>query len=587
MKFASSPFSSLSVTALTTILATLFSTTFSLTSSIYSNDISDKLWHPLGTTLPLSSELDTNSMEQAGYSVATNDSGLRVAIGSPHYSSRRGRVRVYEFNQLKESWEKVGDDIVGSSIGELFGQVVKMDHSGSFLAVGSPNYDKGNKQEVGCVKVFQVVDVMNPGIPIEFQDELPKKWFMTGNTIVGDDSFGHFGTDFNLFSDKSGDVESDSESLEIVIGAPGALHPTTGKEVGSVSIYRIDIEEDQQITNVQWVRTFVKYGDELFAKYGTSVSMTKTGDMLAVGSPKFRDSKGKITVYKKTGADFVPMSIDAYEEFANEAGFECGSVVQLDFAGEYFVYSCPKAHSNTKLQAGKIELFKLSGSSSTGTNEWERLRTPIFGENDGDHAGTSIALRRPRDEILFLAVGAPDNTPSSKKRQSGHARIYHANLDNEEWKIAGYDIDGKASFEKFGHSVALALDGHRVIVGAPDGDGNGYALAFELTYSAPPTSAPTRAPSIAKKPTRGSGGTDELKDIEKKRKTSGWLVLFITIFSFCLLFVIFKVGMKMRSGGFSRSGQNIEHMDLRLNESHEPQQPYADAPVQLKTPDII
>ena len=61
----------------------------------------------------------------------------------------------------------------------------------------------------------------------------------------------------------------------------------------------------------------------------------------------------------------------------------------------------------------------------------------------------------------------------------------------------GSDIDGEASGDYSGHSVALSSDGMRVAIGAPDNDGNGNNAGQVRVYRfASVSSAATPVPTL-------------------------------------------------------------------------------------------
>ena len=52
-------------------------------------------------------------------------------------------------------------------------------------------------------------------------------------------------------------------------------------------------------------------------------------------------------------------------------------------------------------------------------------------------------------------------------KDSGHVRVYQFNGPGNPWIQLGLDIDGEASGDNSGYSVALSSDGTRVAITAP------------------------------------------------------------------------------------------------------------------------
>jgi len=95
-----------------------------------------------------------------------------------------------------------------------------------------------------------------------------------------------------------------------------------------------------------------------------------------------------------------------------------------------------------------------------------QLGSDIDGEAATDRFGSSISIS---SDGTKLAVGAPLNDGNGSS--SGHARIFQ--YSGGSWSQLGADIDGEASGDRFGHTIAIDSDGNRVAVAGPLNDGNG------------------------------------------------------------------------------------------------------------------
>ena len=92
-----------------------------------------------------------SSSDYSGTSVSLSSDGSIVAIGAPDNSGGLGggHVRVYEWNGT--IWSQVGSDLDGKW-GDEFGTSVALNDDGKFISVGSPHFSKG------LTEVFQYVD---------------------------------------------------------------------------------------------------------------------------------------------------------------------------------------------------------------------------------------------------------------------------------------------------------------------------------------------------------------------------------------------------------------------------------------------
>ncbi|MFL2996098.1 MAG: thrombospondin type 3 repeat-containing protein, partial [Cytophagales bacterium] len=112
----------------------------------YKGDLGFSFWKQLG------GDIDGEiSGDKSGSSVSLSSDGSVVAIGAPDNSDGlgRGHVRVYDWNGT--IWSQVGSDLDGKW-GVEFGTSVALNDDGKFISVGSPHFSKG------LTEVFQYVD---------------------------------------------------------------------------------------------------------------------------------------------------------------------------------------------------------------------------------------------------------------------------------------------------------------------------------------------------------------------------------------------------------------------------------------------
>ena len=105
--------------------------------------------------------------------------------------------------------------------------------------------------------------------------------------------------------------------------------------------------------------------------------------------------------------------------------------------------------------SGHVRIFRNDGS-----NNWFQLGANIPGEAANDYSGMSVSLSADGNTV---AIGAFANDGTAEN--SGHVRIY--SYDGSNWIQKGSDINGKAIYHWFGHTVSLSNDGEVVAVGAP------------------------------------------------------------------------------------------------------------------------
>ena len=125
---------------------------------------------------------------------------------------------------------------------------------------------------------------------------------------------------------------------------------------------------------------------------------------------------------------------------------------------------------------GKIVAIGGIGTNKRGNvsiyqwldGKWDQLGISINGEADNDYSSGSVALS---SDGKIVAIGATNNDGNGLS--SGHVRIYQWDDTKKSWDQLGLDIDGEATNDYSGGSVALSSDGKIVAISAPHNDGNG------------------------------------------------------------------------------------------------------------------
>jgi hypothetical protein len=112
-----------------------------------------------------------------------------------------------------------------------------------------------------------------------------------------------------------------------------------------------------------------------------------------------------------------------------------------------------------------VEYSDITGGQRVFTAR-SQVGDDIDGEASGDQSGYSVAIS---SDGTIVAVGAPYNDGSGSN--AGHVRVFE--YSNGVWSQLGSDIDGEAAGDQFGSDVALSDDGSILAVGARYNDGSG------------------------------------------------------------------------------------------------------------------
>ena len=108
-------------------------------------------------------------------------------------------------------------------------------------------------------------------------------------------------------------------------------------------------------------------------------------------------------------------------------------------------------------------------------SSWNKVGDDIDGEATSDESGHSVAMSSDGSRI---AIGARYNDENGNN--SGHVRVYDYN--GSSWTQLGGDIDGEGAGDQSGYSVAMSSDGNRIAIGARLNDGNGSNSGHVRVY---------------------------------------------------------------------------------------------------------
>lgn len=123
-------------------------------------------------------------------------------VGDVNNTDTTGYVAMYQ--KQNETWEQLGQNIMGATNFVNFGKVLKLDASGSIVAIG------GASSDVGQVKIYQYNNT---------------EWVQIGATLLGETTADGFGKSIGLSSDGS------------VLAIGVSYNNTNGVDSGCVKVY--------------------------------------------------------------------------------------------------------------------------------------------------------------------------------------------------------------------------------------------------------------------------------------------------------------------------------------------------------------
>lgn len=210
-----------------------------------------------GSGKKLGQDLDaTNLGDQFGRSVSLSGDGSKLAVSALSNQNFKGLVRVFTYDS-SGVWLPLGSDLVGSESNSYFGATISLSQDGTVVAIGSL---------LSSTKVYKYAN---------------NQWEQMGNEIP----FGYTALSLSndgltlALSDDLADVQSER-----------------------VQVYRF--------INNEWLQMGQSLEGELDGIwFGLSVSLSGSGNVLAVSSPKYDtlngENAGRVQVFYDTTSLFL------------------------------------------------------------------------------------------------------------------------------------------------------------------------------------------------------------------------------------------------------------------------------------------
>ena len=395
-----------------------------------------------GIAQQLGSDIDGEAgSDYFGRSVSMNAAGDRVAIGAfgnDGAGSMAGHVRIYQY--ASGSWSQLGSDIDGEAASDYSGISVSMNSSGDRVAIGA-YYNDGAGSDAGHVRIYEYSS---------------GSWSQLGSDIDGEAAGDLFGSG----------VSMNSVGDRVAIGA--WYNDGAGSDAGHVRIY--------EYSSGSWSQLGSDIDGETAGDYsGTSVSMNSSGDRVAIGATSNDDAgqnAGHVRIYEYASGSWSQLGSDIDGEAASDYS---GISVSMNSSGDRVAIGA-NTNDGAGSNAGHVRIYEYSSGS------WSQLGSDIDGEAAGDVFGTSVSISSAGNRV---AIGGYLNDGTGS--DAGHVRIYE--YASGSWSQVQSDIDGEATSDYFGYSVAMNLAGDRVAIGGYLNDGTasnaGHVRIYDLKPGPP------------------------------------------------------------------------------------------------------
>lgn len=365
---------------------------------------------------------------------------IESSIANTVISGQDGKVLKMEagapvFGDVGEppvSWSLMGSEIEGEDIGDEAGYSISMSADGTIVAIGAARNDGGGSSS-GHVRVYEYDG---------------STWSQVGLDIDG--SAGSWlGWSCSLSADGT------------ILAVGGPFNSDAFSSAGQVQVY--------EFTGGTWSQIGADLnGTAAFDRFGTSVSLSADGTILAVGARQ-NNNPGFAEIYENIAGTWTLLGSRINGD-ANDDYF--GVSISLSADGTIVAIGA-QYNSAGGVLAGQGKIYEYSAST------WTQLGSDILGDAAGDLAGVSVSLSA--DGTIF-AIGAMENDGNGTS--SGHVMIFEYSAST--WSQVGTDIDGTNAGDESGISVSLSGDGKIVAIGAHahgsavDGLENGQVRVYEF-----------------------------------------------------------------------------------------------------------
>ena len=187
---------------------------------------------------------------------------------------------------------------------------------------------------------------------------------------------------------------------------------------------------------------------------GTSVSLNSDGSIVAIGASEYFVRRGQVRVYQNISGTWTELGTG----FVGDDTYNyLGTSVTLNSDGSIVAFGAPGNNGLT----GQVKVFQ------NNSGVWTQIGSDILGDSTQGYFGSSVSLN---SDGSIIAIGAMSHI-SNSVHPNGYVRVYQ-NVSGT-WLQIGADIEGEAANDLFGRSVNLSADGSVVVIGADQNCNNG------------------------------------------------------------------------------------------------------------------
>ncbi len=407
-----------------------------------------------------SNELEGSAKhDQFGHSISISRDGTILAVGAIEVNQSKGYVEVYE--QIGNSWQLLGNKIIGDTHKERFGGQISLSADGTRLVVGaSRNHDAGN--QAGTARIYEL-------------NTSRTEWIAISTELDGS----------NIKARAGEAVAISGDGNTVAVGMPQHRKKVSTNNPGNVAVYKYNaLTEDWTLYEINTSGSPDGIDKSEKEHFGSSVALSYDGNTIIVGAPKFNNpasnyssmvEEGRAVIYDFTeGVGYTKVDDIRGQAFH---GALIGSSVAISDDGETVVVGGPhsKSNQNYEEKTGVTYVYERDNN-----NKYELIAKPIWGKNFEDRAG-AVSISGDGKRVARAVRGHDEH----KKSNIGRVEIYEY-LGGKHWTLIGNQLgEDKGDNAGWGKtSIALSGDGSRVVLASKLNDNvaknAGHVRVFDI-----------------------------------------------------------------------------------------------------------
>jgi len=256
-----------------------------------------------------------------------------------------------------------------------------------------------------------------------------------------------------------------------------------GSQAGSVYIFQSGSGGYQQVQKLTASGDADPAGDT----FGWSVSISATGEILAIGARVDEENgggfAGSVYIFQSGSGGYQQVQKLTASGDANPAGDDFGNSVSISSTGEILAVGARTDEENGGSWAGSVYIFQ---SGSGGYQQVQKLTASGDASPAGDYFGYSLSISATGEALVVGAYRDEENgTTGGFLGEAGSAYIFQSgSLGYQQVQKLTASGDADPAADLFGYSISISATGETVAVGAysdeeNDGSSAGSVYIFQ------------------------------------------------------------------------------------------------------------